>query len=279
MVRRGWSQLDVPTGWVQIVRGPRPKSVAWPRANIQPTKPQVASAKPPQRRTGVAPQTRPRLSPEAVVEVSLSKVAKLEKALEVLGDTEGPVYEAMQAELKRAKSAAQLQPASVRLEQCRSFIERAKKRISDLEAEKAIQEAELKEAEVRLVRLEAEVAAPLPQATVQLAQEVRTDSAQVQFLQQMVNKLQEEKDALAEELHGPVERPRVRQRVSPSHIPEVVPPMPTLIPHDLSNWILDRHSDLQEAMSAGDIKQVLELTSLQSQGAEKLAELTGGMVV
>ena len=53
--------------------------------------------------------------------------------------------------------------------------------------------------------------------------------------------------------------------------------MPTLIPHDLSNWILARHSDLQEAMSAGDIMQVLELTSLQSQGAEKLAELTGGM--
>ena len=50
----------------------------------------------------------------------------------------------------------------------------------------------------------------------------------------------------------------------------------TLIPHDLSNWILDRHSDLQED-ECGDIKQVLELTSLQSQGAEKLAELTGGM--
>ena len=59
--------------------------------------------------------------------------------------------------------------------------------------------------------------------------------------------------------------------------PRLSPPMPTLIPHDLSNWILDRQSDLQEAMSTGDIKQVLELTSLQSQGAEKLAELTGGM--
>ena len=129
----------------------------------------------------------------------------------MLGDTEGPVYEAMQADL--------------------SF-----------------------------VRLEAEVAAPLPQATFQPAKEVRTDSAQVQFLQQMVNKLQKEDD-LAEKLHGPVERPRVRQRVSPSHIPEVVP---------LSNWILDRHSDLQEAMSAGDIQQVLELTSLQSQAPRNL---------
>ena len=54
--------------------------------------------------------------------------------------------------------------------------------------------------------------------------------------------------------------------------------MSTLIPHDLSNWILDCLSDLQEAMSAVDIKQALALTSLQSQRAEKLAELTGGMV-
>ena len=46
----------------------------------------------------------------------------------------------------------------------------------------------------------------------------------------------------------------------------------------LSIWMQDRQSDLQEAMIAGDIKKMLELTSLQSQGAEKLAELTGGMV-
>ena len=57
----------------------------------------------------------------------------------------------------------------------------------------------------------------------------------VQHLQQMMNRLQEERDTLAEELHGPVERPRVRQRVSLSHIPDVVPPMPTLDPHDSSN--------------------------------------------
>ena len=56
---------------------------------------------------------------------------------------------------------------------------------------------------------------------------------------------------MAEELHGPVERPRVRQRVSPSHIPDVVPPMPTLIPHDLSIWMQDRQSDLQQAMIVG----------------------------
>ena len=30
MPRRGWSQLEVPSGWIQVLRGPRPKSVQWP---------------------------------------------------------------------------------------------------------------------------------------------------------------------------------------------------------------------------------------------------------
>ena len=33
MVREGWTQVEVPNGWVQIIRGPRPKSVQWPRAS------------------------------------------------------------------------------------------------------------------------------------------------------------------------------------------------------------------------------------------------------
>ena len=64
MVRRGWSQFDVPTGWVQIVRGPL-LCRRWP------------SSRRPSR----------------------------------LGDTEGPVHEALQAELKRARSVVQMQPA------------------------------------------------------------------------------------------------------------------------------------------------------------------------
>ena len=70
----------------------------------------------------------------------------------------------------------------------------------------------------------------------------------------------------------------VRQRVSPSHVPETVPPVPILIPGELSEWMQDRQSDLQEATSVGNFKRVLELTSLQSQAAEKLAELRRRMV-
>ena len=32
MPRRGWSHLEVPSGWIQVLRGPRPKSVQSPLA-------------------------------------------------------------------------------------------------------------------------------------------------------------------------------------------------------------------------------------------------------
>ena len=35
MVHRGWHQLDVPTGWVQILRGPRPKAEKWRAASAK----------------------------------------------------------------------------------------------------------------------------------------------------------------------------------------------------------------------------------------------------
>ena len=32
MPRRGWNQVEVPSGWIQVLRGPRPKSVLWASA-------------------------------------------------------------------------------------------------------------------------------------------------------------------------------------------------------------------------------------------------------
>ena len=29
---RGWTQMDVPSGWIQVLRGPRPKAERWPNA-------------------------------------------------------------------------------------------------------------------------------------------------------------------------------------------------------------------------------------------------------
>ena len=67
------------------------------------------------------------------------------------------------------------------------------------------------------------------------------------------------------------ERPRVRQRVGgggPVH------PMPTLVPAELSEWMVDRQADLQEATNASHNVQVLTVTSNLSE-AQHMCELSG----
>ena len=32
MGRRGWSAMPIPDGWVEVIRGPRPKAENWPRS-------------------------------------------------------------------------------------------------------------------------------------------------------------------------------------------------------------------------------------------------------
>ena len=49
------------------------------------------------------------------------------------------------------------------------------------------------------------------------------------------------------------------------------------IPAELSAWLEERHADLHDALVNGDNGRVLELTSLLSERAKRLVELTGGM--
>ena len=36
MPRKGWTQIEVPHGWTQLIRGVRPESEKWPRAERNP---------------------------------------------------------------------------------------------------------------------------------------------------------------------------------------------------------------------------------------------------
>ena len=54
-----------------------------------------------------------------------------------------------------------------------------------------------------------------------------------------------------------------------------MPPMPTLVPAELSEWMVDRQADLQEAMIVGDNVRVLTVTSKLSEAAKHMCELTG----
>ena len=119
---------------------------------------------------------------------------------------------------------------------------------------------------MRLVRLEAEVAAPLPPTLIVL------ELGAVVSLRAQLQRTEEEWDAA---LAGALVKRQVVCRGQGHHIP----PMPGLIPAELTRWMEDRHLDLQDALSCDDHKSILEITSKLAEGASKLSEITGGMVL
>ena len=75
------------------------------------------------------------------------------------GGSEGPVVDCLRVELEKARNAAKRRPINVEVEECRKFILRSEKPISELDAERAAEVGALDEAEARFLRLEAEQAA------------------------------------------------------------------------------------------------------------------------
>ena len=77
MPRRGWQAMDVPTGWVQVLRGPRPPSQKWPSAKSGsfPVQQRHVGVSSPSSRVVKAPPSR--VNPEIARETALSKVQEV----------------------------------------------------------------------------------------------------------------------------------------------------------------------------------------------------------
>ena len=110
--------MDVPAGWVHVIRGPRPPSQKWPsvprpRQQRQSQLPRSGGPVPqrqnPVPRTGGEVQSNrvqpTRLNPVASRELAVAKIAKLEKALGVMGECKRPAVEALKAELERTQAS------------------------------------------------------------------------------------------------------------------------------------------------------------------------------
>ena len=82
----------IPSGWVQVLRGPRPKSEKWPVASSgrkQPTSKQQEPIRGRWRQP--APRSNVRApDPDAALEHVRSKVSSLEGALTAMGSHQGP---------------------------------------------------------------------------------------------------------------------------------------------------------------------------------------------
>ena len=170
MPRKGWSAYPTPSGWYNVVRGPRPQSVEWPRrqqwwpqyhSNQWPS---ISKAKQPIQRRWQRGHTL-RGNPDEVQAAAKSRVERLERALSVLGDGDSTEVQGLQAALKEARRAARDKPVAVQIEECEAFIQRSRKRLERLEEERIKEQQSLDAAVARMVKLREEMTRTAPPAT------------------------------------------------------------------------------------------------------------------
>ena len=93
MVRRGWRSVATPSGWYEVIRGPRPPSVQWPLAPKGKGRGKEKPVLVPR-----APQKVPQKAQQQ------SKVGRLEAALHALGQEQSSVRASLEEALKSAKA-------------------------------------------------------------------------------------------------------------------------------------------------------------------------------
>ena len=140
MPRRGWQALDIPSGWYEVIRGPRPRSVQWPLANLQlrQSRPQATPWEwgGPSRTTRGPPQQSPapRLDPDERCAAAQTKVQRLEAALAAFGEEDSPEKDVLKDFLARVVEQAKVKRVDVRIKFCESYLQRCTKQLKKAKA-------------------------------------------------------------------------------------------------------------------------------------------------
>ena len=242
LCKPGWSQVEVPNGWVQLIRGPRPKSVQWPRAKEGKPKQVV-----PQRQ--LRTPTASSRSPEEVAEQARKRVGQLQVAMHALDPTD-PARPALEEALKKARGLATFPSLEGASPVHRAILDPCEEEVGGGGGEGSGGGVHRKArfspnrngfcgGEVRQVEGRGgswgQEGHPVPNPQFHILPEV---TAELDRLPSMVaNSMQVDHDseirrlreqvAQLQGISTPVERPRVRQRVDP------VPYMPGLVPAEL----------------------------------------------
>ena len=194
--------LDVPSGWIQV--SPGATSEVSTVANGQGSPPhdpqeRVSGRWRQARSAKGAPQVglKPRINPNVARETALTKVSRLERALEAIGNLQGPVVAVLKADLMKARAASTKPSVDVEVDELRYFISRVERRIKELDTEHENDRSSLVEAQERLDRLWDE------QSRCSTTHDVLMDlGPQVTALQQMVHLLESERDVLSKKLQS-----------------------------------------------------------------------------
>ena len=241
--RKGWTALETPNRWFQLIRGPRPPSVRWEKSR---------QARGPWLWQRGSPH-RSRVDLEVAMENAQSKVARFE----AVGDLGGVVVESLQAEWVKAQAAAVLPPIDVQISNCKEFIERSERRLVCLEAETVIEKEALSEWRARLARMEEEQRSRQPRAPPPQT-EVR-----VEQLMEEISQLRQERDRLARlvvaESEGHPDPKRVCRRE------DFVP----MCDEKMHEWLEARQRDLHTARVSGQHSEVERLSKLMAQATQE----------
>ena len=171
---------------------------------------------------------------------------EVEAAIAALGDSTAHANPFKEA-LRVAQARVSVRPVEERVESCKLFLERARKRVERAQAvvdraseQKVLYEAAVAEDEARCAKILAEA------ATVDATPVV---SPQVTKLQEWINALVLERDALRA---APVVQgiPKEAQGTWTGDLLRVedIPPMPTSDWQDLAGWMSQRNCELRNAM-------------------------------
>ena len=170
------------------------------------------------------------------------------------------------------------------IEETHKFISRSQRRFKEMEEERVVEEALLPEAQPNLKdMLEKQEKVP---ARSEHPEDV---AAQVTNLQQMVNLLQSERFALADQLDM---RGMVRQ-VAKSHPPQMSVEAtehlesragkrkacgPEVVPsseQELAEWLCNKHLEVRDGLEMGSHEMVVELSQLIAEEAKNMQALSG----
>ena len=193
-----------------------------------------------------------RLSAEAIEEVQ-----RLEAAPSALGEG-NPHAKPLVEALRVARAKAKVLLLEEQIIACKNFVERARKRVTRVEAvisraleQKVVFETEVQEGEARLQQ-----------------------AASVTELQRRIDDLTRERDSLR------AATPRVLPGVWMADGPPVVesiPPVPMTSEQDIEGWLSNRNCELRNALEFGDSATVARVGALVAQGSAQLASLVQGM--
>ena len=269
MVRRGWSAIPAPSGWCEIIRGPRPPSVQWPKkgkgkgnqddvgvqhrgASIPGSGARVPGGA---SRTQSSQPARVRTSPEATIAVARQQVVQLEGALAAFGDATGPEVTMLQNSLKVAKKAALEPSLEVQLSLCESFVSRAQKRLV------AHDEARQR----RLARLRVAVTEKVPPPPA---------NAEIAALRARLASVEEERDDAME--GRPAKRvatgPQFRGKMTKDRPGRLRKDFMQMCDEEIIQWMQDRQADLHDTMLTGNATEVSRLCHVVADAATSFSK-------